>query len=489
MRVFPAAALACACLLGCGVPGLSPDPQGSAKSITSFSFESPPAVGTIDQGAKSIRVDVPAGTGVSSLVAAFVTTGARVTVAGKEQRSGGTPNDFSSPLQYVVTAEDGSTASYTVTVSIAPPLSAEKSITSFAFQAPPASGRIDEAGRTVTVVVPQGIDVSALVAWYQTGGARVTVDDTEQESGVTVNDFSDPVTYMVTAEDGSATSYVVRVVPLPGSEKALTEFGIQGAQSATAIDPEARIVRVRVPEGTDLVSLVAVFAATGESVTVAGREQQSGVTSNDFTRPVTYRVTAEDGSTADWSVRVVASFALVVNEMDVDQVGTDNAEYIEIFARGETDLGGIAVVLLNGAVAPGQEYARIDLAPAGSLGADGYLVIGGPRVAAAPGAVKLTPDGWELSNRIQNGPSDALMLFDTIGNRVIDTVSYGGALRRVILAGDSTERDATEGAAGAPADSNAATGSLGRFPDGQDTGQNGVDFRFGPLVTPGGPNM
>ena len=116
-------------------------------------------------------------------------------------------------------------------------------------------------------------------------------------------------------------------------------------------------------------------------------------------------------------------------------------------------------------------------------------MIAGPDVQVSSGAVKLTPAGWESSNRIQNGPADALMLFDVIGKRVIDTVSYNGTLHRAVLAGDPTERDATEGSAGAPADSNSTTGSLGRIPDGRDTGQNGADFRFSTRPTPGGPNM
>ena len=488
MKALPAAAVCCACLIACGVPGLAPAPKGSEKSITSFSFVSPAASGSINQDGHSIHVEVPAVTDVSSLVAAFTATGVRVTVAEKEQQSGSTPNDFSAPLEYVVTAADGSTASYTVTVTLAPPLSSENAITEFSILAPPSSGVIDEAGRRIVVTVPHATDLTVLVAQFVTSGARVIIDDVEQVSGVTVNDFSDPLTYTVTAEDGSTARYAVEVRALPGSDKALTELLFVGTSSTSTIDPEARIVRVRVPEGTDLTSLVAGFTTTGVSVTVDGREQQSGLTSNDFTRPVCYRLTAEDGTTADWSVRVVACFALVINEMDVDQVGTDTAEYIELTARVDTDLGGIAIVMLNGGVTPGQEYARIDLAPAGSLRAGGYLVIAGPNVAVPADAARLTPPGWESSNRIQNGPSDALMLFDVIGKRVIDTVSYNGSLHRAVLAGESAERDVTEGQTGAPADSNSTTGSLGRFPDGQDTGQNGVDFRFSPKLTPGAPN-
>jgi hypothetical protein len=489
MKALLAAAVCAAFVVACGVPGLAPAPQGSEKSITAFSFVAPPVSGSIDQAERSIGVEVPAGTTVSALVAVFTTTGARVTVADREQQSGGTVNDFSAPVSYVVVAADGSTASYRVRVTSAAPPSAEKAITAFSILSPPASGVIDQEALTITVTVPHGTDVSGLVARYHANGMRVTVDDTEQVSGVTVNDFSEPRHYVVAAEDGSTACYVVRVAALPGSEKELTAFSIAGAQSVSAIDREERIVRVRVPEGTDLSSLAASFATSGVSVTVEGREQLSGVTANDFTRPVCYRVAAEDGTTADWSVRVVSSFALVLNEIDADQVGTDNAEYIELLAGGDTDLGGIAVVMLNGGVAPGLEYARIDLGPAVSLGPGRYLVIAGPGVPVGPGAVKLTPPGWELTNRIQNGPSDAVMLFDTIGGRVIDTVSYNGSLRRALLGGDTVERDATEGTAGAPADSNTVPGSIGRFPDGQDTGQNGIDFRFCPKLTPGAPNL
>ena len=235
-------------------------------------------------------------------------------------------------------------------------------------------------------------------------------------------------------------------------------------------------------------ALTALFTTTGVAVLVDGREQLSGLTVNDFTRPVDYKVRAEDGSAEGWSVRVAAAIGLLINELDIDQVGTDNAEFIELYATAEVDCGGVIVALVNGGELPGQEYARIDLSPLGTLAAGSFLVVAGSRVSAAPTAQKLTPAGWESSNRIQNGPSDAVMLFDTIGKRVIDTVSANGVLHRALLAGVTGELDATEGVAGAPADSNTITGSIGRNPLSRDTGQNGADFTFNPVPTPGAPN-
>ena len=68
--------------------------------------------------ATAISITVPNGTDRSTLVASFtLSSGAAAAVGGCRVTSGVTVNDFSNPVTYVVTAEDGSTLSYTVTVS------------------------------------------------------------------------------------------------------------------------------------------------------------------------------------------------------------------------------------------------------------------------------------------------------------------------------------------------------------------------------------
>lgn len=75
----------------------------------------------INEAAKAISVVVPFGTNVTALVATFTTTGVSVRVNSTIQVSGSTPNDFSAPVCYVVTAADNTTAAYFVTVSVAAP--------------------------------------------------------------------------------------------------------------------------------------------------------------------------------------------------------------------------------------------------------------------------------------------------------------------------------------------------------------------------------
>ncbi len=178
------------------------------KAITSFSFMSPGTTGIITDSAKTIDLTVPPGTDATVLVAAFTVTGESVTIGDTHQISGITPNDFSLPLEYTVTAADGSTEIYTVYVTIA--LDSSKSITGFSLLE--VQGIIDDTAKTITISLPAGTNPSGLIAEYTATGESVQVGETIQESGTTPNDFSQPLEYTVTAADGSTEIYTVIVI-------------------------------------------------------------------------------------------------------------------------------------------------------------------------------------------------------------------------------------------------------------------------------------
>ncbi len=102
-------------ITACTPGGLGNPPASSAKAITAYSLNG--VAGTIDENAKTISVVVPSGTDLNGLVATFTTTGAIVKVGSTVQKSNNTPNDFTNPVTYTVTATDASTATYTVTVA------------------------------------------------------------------------------------------------------------------------------------------------------------------------------------------------------------------------------------------------------------------------------------------------------------------------------------------------------------------------------------
>jgi hypothetical protein len=293
-----------AILPGCRVKNINQyGTSGSAKAITSFSFVSPSATGTINEATKTIAVTVPYGTDVTTLVATFITTGKSVNIGSTTQVSGTTPNNFTAPVLYKVTAVNGTSASYTVAVTTA--ANTAKAITAFSFTTPAAVGSIDETAKTIAVTVPYGTVVTNLVATFITTGASVRVGATAQVSGTTPNDYTGSVAYVVTAADSSSVTYTVTVTVALNSAKAVTSFSLLGISGT--IDEAAKTIAVTVPYGTDVTALVATFTTTGTNVAIGSTIQVSGTTANNFTNPVAYVVTAADSTTATYTVTVTIS--------------------------------------------------------------------------------------------------------------------------------------------------------------------------------------
>lgn len=177
----------------------------SEKRLLTFAFNglSPAVVGSVNETAQTVSLTVPFGTDRTELVPTL-TVSPNATVS----PASGVAQNFTNPVTYTVTAQDGSQQTYSVTVGVA--ANTERRLTGFAFNAlnPAAVGIIDESAKTVMVTVPAGTNLSALVPTV-TLSANATVSPA---SGVARN-FSSPVTYTVTSESGVSQAYVVTVFP------------------------------------------------------------------------------------------------------------------------------------------------------------------------------------------------------------------------------------------------------------------------------------
>ena len=96
----------------------TPAVKSAAKDITKFSFAalSPAVDGTIDATAKTISATVLVNTDVTKLTPTL-TISDKATVS----PASGTVQNFTNPVNYVVTAEDGTTQTYAVSAVINPP--------------------------------------------------------------------------------------------------------------------------------------------------------------------------------------------------------------------------------------------------------------------------------------------------------------------------------------------------------------------------------
>lgn len=290
--------------------------SASAKAITAYSFAAYPAAPvTINELAKTIAVTVPYGTNVTALVATFTTTGASVTVDAVAQVSGTTPLNFTTSKAYVVTAGDTTTATYTVTVTVAP--NNAKAITAYSFVGySGAPVTINESAKTIVVTLPYGTTVTALVATFTTTGTGVpTVAGVNQVSGTTPNNFTTSKAYLVTAADSTTATYTVTVVFAANTAKAITAYSFVGYAAYPGIITEpAHTIAVILPSGSDITSLTATFTSTGTGpVTIGGVTQVSGAApTNNFTTTKSYLVTAADSTTATYVVTVTVSSATTV---------------------------------------------------------------------------------------------------------------------------------------------------------------------------------
>lgn len=252
----------------------------------------------------SVSLIIPYGVNRTALVAEFTTNSTDVEANSLVQESGVTANDFTSPVEYTVTAENGDMKKYTVTVTNAP--ATDKAITAFSLDG--TAGTINDSDGSITVSVPPKTAINAIAASFSATGISVTVNDAVQESGVTQNDFTSPVVYIVHAEDGSTKAYTVSVTVQPATTKDITGFGFlldfNASLSADVMitNPGSEIIIV-LPYGSVLTGLRATFETTGNKVTVNDIIQESNVTQNDFNTDVVYRVTAEDGSYSDYTVK------------------------------------------------------------------------------------------------------------------------------------------------------------------------------------------
>jgi len=306
--------------------------------IESYSLANQVGPESIDKLSHTVSLEVPYGTDVSALAPTIeLSDGATIAPIS------GVARDFSKPVTYTVTAEDGTTIQdWMVSVSVL--LNNQTDIESFSLAKSEGPARIDKLSYRVLLEVPYGSDVSALVPAI-TISAGATIDP---GSGFPV-DFSNPVTYLVTAEDGvTRQDWTVTVSVLPNNQTDIESFSLADAMGPAKIDKLLHTVSLAVPYGTDITTLAPTIALSAGATILPGSD-----VSTDFTSTVIYTVIAEDGVTEqDWITTVLV---LPNNQTDIesftlaDEVGPADIDIllhtVSIVVAEETDLSNLVPVI------------------------------------------------------------------------------------------------------------------------------------------------
>ncbi|MDN3688840.1 PKD domain-containing protein [Cyclobacterium jeungdonense] len=187
------------------------------------------------------------------------------------------------------------------------PLLSGNAISSFSLAEQAEEALIDAENHTVSVLVPFGTDRTALSPTYILSEAASAIPASGESQ-----DFTNPVEYTVTAEDGTVQVWTVSVSEKAEVAKGFQTFSLSGGIGEVNINQVNQEVTILVPFGTDITALTPEFTFDGSEVSPA-----SGL-AQDFTNPVIYTFIGSDGSSAEWtvSVTVASGFAANINFQD-----------------------------------------------------------------------------------------------------------------------------------------------------------------------------
>jgi len=228
-------------------------------------------------------------------------------------------------------------------------LSQEADIIAFSVEYQMAPAVIDTENATVTLEVLHGSGLDAIVPEFTlSAGATAYINGEEQVSGTSVVDFTNPVVYTIVAEDGETErEWTVTITEAAVSTEAeILSFTVEGQASEEVINSQNATVVLRVMPGTDLTALVPqITISLGATIDPA-----SGV-AQDFSQPVQYTVTAQDGVTQKiWTVTITTIDLTPIHDIQFTEDESGNSP----FAGQAITTSGIVTALHYNA--PGGEF-------------------------------------------------------------------------------------------------------------------------------------
>lgn len=177
-------------------------------------------------------------------------------------------------------------------------------------------------------------DLTSLTAVFTISAkAKAYVGSTIQTSGYTKNDYSNPLTFTVEAEDGTKTNYSVVIY----TEAKLKTYKIIELPSAEFIFEDLNI-SATVPFGTALDNLTAQFTVTdNDQLYIASTLQTSGQTKNNFEQPLVYSLKRNSTVEKQYTVNI----SVEENKPPVADAGSDKVVIVAATsATGKVNLDG-----------------------------------------------------------------------------------------------------------------------------------------------------
>ena len=263
------------------------------------------------------------------------------------------------PATFVVTAENGDTQEYTVTVNREK--STEKAITEAVLTktgGASVKADISEQNKTVTFTLPVGTtdaDVAAMTLKFTCSQyASIKLENAGdnwpaggQLCGMKLNETK---TFVVTAENGDTQAYTVLIVRGKSSAKEITnalllaKAGDTTSPATVKIDNAKKTIDFTLPAGSDTSKLgeMILKLTVSDYATVAKKDDpgknwtEGAVCGMELDKAATFTVTAENGSTQDYTVTITRTKSTTKDITAVKLLDADKSVIAEGKLSGTT---------------------------------------------------------------------------------------------------------------------------------------------------------
>jgi hypothetical protein len=296
------------------------------NELKDFSFEKSTKTDVVGN---DFTVTVPALTDITTLKGIYTASPfSTVTVNGVVQSSGGTPNNFSSPVTYVVTSDRGPAASYTVTVVVTPVetvktiKSISNKVLSTAAKDKAFSADVDNANGRIVAYSPYGVSTdifdSTRVGYALDGSFAILKYNGKKVKQDSLLDLTTTPQkqIVVWAQDSSTAAYDIYIAEAPKLELKFNQLNpaVTGVTSdfgitVTVLDGTPEVLTptstITEPAGVNVL-------ATNVIVNDAPMPFVSGVTPVDFDDPVVFELTVNDANLGfTYTVRYTVTVVIV----------------------------------------------------------------------------------------------------------------------------------------------------------------------------------
>ena len=196
-------------------------------------------------------------------------------------------------------------------------------------------------GTSYSTTVSSSLALNGLVASFNFTGSSITINGAIQESGVTQNNFTDPVIYRVSNSQGTTRDYrivITKAVAPTINDFAFTPENNLELNQNVNLQLDGNTFKGRVPQNINISEFIPNFSYTGSAISIDGSPQESGVTPNNFNNVVTYKVVNDFGDEAEYQIDVTKFTGLPIINLITD--GSVQIDSKEDYVEGDVSLDG-----------------------------------------------------------------------------------------------------------------------------------------------------